>query len=435
MKKVGMPVSDKTKNKTAIYFWAFALLPFFAVSALFLFHSENSLPPVSMMDNPPEMQASIIIGAQGDTMGRYWKVNRTSAKYQDISPYVFDALVSTEDERFHEHSGIDFKSLLRSFSSLGSAGGASTISQQLAKLLFTIEARRRNNTSESNVVLGKLQRLNEKARENIIAVRLESRYTKEELLTMYLNQFDFLYNAVGIENASKAYFNKLPINLSKTEAALLVGMCKNPSLYNPYSFKKKNYSVLAKGKKDLGGYTQKEWCINERKKDSTRSLQRRNQVLFQWLKNSESGNISLKYKITKNEYDSLCMEPIITDYQVVDHKDGLAPYFKEALRKEITELFNTKENGKLKYMREDGIPYDVYNDGLKIYTTIDCRLQKHAEKAVEEHIKTTLQPAFNKNNAGLNNYPFSNSVNKAQFDLIMQNSRKSTQRYKFLIWQ
>ena len=130
------------------------------------------------------------------------------------------------------------------------------------------------------------------------------------------------------------------------------------------------------------------------------------------------------------------MEPIITDYQVVDHKEGLAPYFKEALRKEITVLFNTKnENGKLKYMREDGIPYDVYNDGLKIYTTIDCRLQKHAEKAVEEHIKTTLQPAFNKNNAGLNNYPFSNSVNKAQVDLIMQNARKSTQRYKFLIGQ
>ena len=130
MKKVGLPVSDKTKNKIAVYFWVFALLPFFAVSALFLFQSENSLPPVSMMDNPPEMQASIIIGAQGDTMGRYWKVNRTSAKYQDISPYVFDALVSTEDERFHEHSGIDFKSLLRSFSSLGGAGGASTISQQ-----------------------------------------------------------------------------------------------------------------------------------------------------------------------------------------------------------------------------------------------------------------------------------------------------------------
>ena len=436
MKKVGPPVSDKTKNRIAVYFWGFALLPFFAVSALFLFQSENSLPPVSMMDNPPEMQASIIIGAQGDTMGRYWKVNRTSAKYQDISPYVFDALVSTEDERFHEHSGIDFKSLLRSFSSLGGAGGASTISQQLAKLLFTIEARRRNNTSESNVVLGKLQRLNEKARENIIAVRLESRYTKEEILTMYLNQFDFLYNAVGIENASKAYFNKLPINLSKTEAALLVGMCKNPGLYNPYSFKKKNYAVIAKGKKDLGGDTQQEWCINERKKDSTRALQRRNQVLFQWLKNSERGNISLKYKITKKEYDSLCMQPIITDYQVVDHKEGLAPYFKEALRKEITELFNTKnENGRLKYMREDGIPYDVYNDGLKIYTTIDCRLQKHAEKAVEEHIKTTLQPAFNKNNTGLNNYPFSNSVNKAQVDLIMQNARKSTPRYKFLIGQ
>lgn len=434
MKKDDLATVDKNLKNKVRYFWLFSLLPFFIFVGLFLFQSESSLPPVSMMENPPEIQASIIFGAQGDTMGRYWRINRTSAKFQDISPYVFDALIATEDERFFDHSGVDFKSLLRSVSSFGGAGGASTISQQLAKLMFTIEERKRTDKKLSSFgLLGKIQRINEKARENIISVRLESRFTKEELLTMYLNQFDFLYNAVGIQNASKAYFNKLPNKLTKIESATLVGMCKNPALYNPYSFKLKNYRNKYQNQKNPKDNINT-WCLLEREKDSMRAVQRRNQVLFQWLKNSQDNNSGLRTKLTKEEYDLLCKEPLVITYQVVDHKEGKAPYFKEALRKELSELFKTKNaNGSYKYVREDGIPYDIYNDGLKIYTTIDARMQEHAEKAVDEHIRITLQPLFNSNNANLKNYPFSNSINNEQVESIMRNARKSTLRYKLLM--
>ena len=209
-----------------IVFWSVGLFPFLFIAFLLLFQSESDLPPISMLDNPPELQASLIFGQEGDTLGRYWQINRTSANYKDISPYVFDALIATEDERFMKHSGVDFRSLARSLSSLGRSGGASTIPQQLAKLLFTLQQRQRDEIARANGeektrifrgVFGKLSRLSEKARENIIATRLESIYTKEEIITMYLNQFDFLYNAVGIENAAKVYFNKTPKNLSKNE--------------------------------------------------------------------------------------------------------------------------------------------------------------------------------------------------------------------------
>ena len=176
-------VLSETKRKLFTYvFWAFALFPFLIVASLLLFQSEDDLPPVSMLDNPPELQASLVLGQEGDTIGRYWQINRTSANYKDISPYVFDALIATEDERFMKHSGVDFRSIARSFSSLGRACGASTIPQQLAKLLFTLQQRQRDEIARANGeqsssnysgILGKLNRLNEKAIENIIATRLE----------------------------------------------------------------------------------------------------------------------------------------------------------------------------------------------------------------------------------------------------------------------
>lgn len=444
-KKVKPEFSERTKKYLTIGFWSFAALPFVVITSLLLLQSEEDLPPVEMLDNPPELLASVVYAEDGQTeLGRYWKVNRTSAKYKDISPFVTDALISTEDERFKEHSGVDFKALGRAVVNVGGAGGASTITQQLAKLLFTLQQREREElarasgetiSSGGGGKIGRVfRRINEKARENIIATRLEKRYTKEEIITMYLNQFDFLYNAVGIENAAKVYFNKKPKDLSKEEAAMLVGMCKNPSLYNPYTYKIKNYrrSIAA----DKGISTEavsKEEIMEKRASDSLRAVSRRNQVLYQWLKNSKSGNDALRIQLTQEEYDRLKNKPIIVDYQIVDHKQGMAPYFRESLRKELTDLLREKnEDGSFKYKRADGLPYDIYRDGLKIYTTIDANLQKYAEEAVERHLRENLQTVFDQNNRGLKNWPFTNSISDDQVASIMRTARLNSMRFAVL---
>lgn len=399
------------------------------------------MPPVSMLDNPPELQASLILAENGDTIGRYFKVNRTSTTYKNISPYILDALISTEDERFFEHSGVDFKALARAVSGAGKAGGASTITQQLSKLIFTLQRREREELAK---MTGKkeeidlndniFKRIGEKARENIIATRLEKRFTKEEIITMYLNQFDFLYNGVGIENAAKIYFNKSAKTVTKEEAAMLVGMCKNPSLYNPYTPKIKNYERLIALEKGIDVAKVAKTEIDEKRaKDSLRAVERRNQVLMQWLKNSEKNNPALKHKLSRAEYEILKTKPVVLDYQRVDHKDGVAPYFREALRKELTELFEKKNpDGSLMYKREDGLKYNIYADGLRIYTTLDLRMQKHAEYAVDRHLRNELQGLFNNNFKRLRNPPFSNSLSEDNIALIMQNARRSTDRYRQL---
>lgn len=440
----GLP-EEKVKKMT-YYFWGIAMLPFLIVVSLLLFQSEDDLPPVAMLDNPPELLASVVLASDGETeLGRYWKVNRTSVAYKEISPFVTDALISTEDERFVNHSGVDFRAIGRAVFSFGGAGGASTITQQLAKLLFTLQQREReelarasgeNISSGSSSRIGRIfKRINEKARENIIATRLEKRFTKEEIITMYLNQFDFLYNAVGIENAAKVYFNKRPKDLSKTEAAMLVGMCKNPALYNPYTYKIKNYRAdIAEDKGIDQSEVSQEDISAARAKDSLRAVSRRNQVLMQWLKNSKSNNEALRNKITEEEFNQLKQQPLVVDYQVVDHKQGMAPYFRESLRKELTSLFMQKNpDGSWKYQRQDGTPYDIYRDGLKIYTTIDANLQKHAEEAVERHLKENLQPAFDDNNRSVRNFPFSNDLSKEQVDGIMRTARLNSTRYAALV--
>lgn len=436
---------EKVKKMT-YYFWGIAMLPFLIVVSLLLFQSEDDLPPVAMLDNPPELLASVVLASDGETeLGRYWKVNRTSVAYKEISPYVTDALISTEDERFHNHSGVDFRAIGRAVFSFGGAGGASTITQQLAKLLFTLQQREREElarasgesiSSGSSSRIGRIfKRINEKARENIIATRLEKRFTKEEIITMYLNQFDFLYNAVGIENAAKVYFKKRPKDLNKVEAAMLVGMCKNPALYNPYTYKIKNYRAeLAEEKGIDPSEVNTEDISAARAKDSLRAVTRRNQVLAQWLKNSNSNNEALKNKLTEEEFNSLITQPLVVDYQAVDHKQGMAPYFRESLRKELTNLFMQKNpDGSWKYQRQDGTPYDIYRDGLKIYTTIDANLQKHAEEAVERHLKENLQPAFDDNNRSVRNFPFSNDLSKEQVDAIMRTARLNSTRYAALV--
>ena len=443
MKKSTVSVSKETQKKFIISFWIIMLLPFLLVSSLLLFQPESNLPTVAFLDNPPDSQASAVFAKNNnkeDTIiGRFWMINRTSIRYKDISPYVVDALIATEDERFMEHSGVDFRAIARSISGLGTSGGASTLTQQLSKLLFTLEDRK--NKDESNnfkffrgPFLGKFVRLNEKARENIISKRLEERYTKEEIITMYLNQFDFLYNAVGIENAAKIYFDKTAKKLSKNEAAMLVGMCKNPNRFNPYTYQIKNYRRYYALKENIPQENVTLEQIRDlRNRDSLLALGRRNQVLFQWQKNSVSNNLAIKNKIDYQEFQALKSMPITTRYKSLDHKDGMAPYFRQSLSNEVKELLRSKnKSGNLVYKNKNGEAYDIYRDGLKIYTTINTSLQRHAEYAVEHYIKNELQPAFDKNNNNLNNYPFPNSIGPDMINRIMQNARQSTERYRLL---
>ena len=212
--------NKKTSRALSILMWIGAFSPILLIVAIVYTQNEENLPSVASLENPPEMLASIVLADDGETeLGRYWSVNRTSTKYKDISPHVFDALIATEDERFLEHPGIDFRGVARALLNAGSKGGASTITQQLAKLVFTLENRKRlaslkaQGKENPNASSGLKKRLEEKVIENIIAVRLEERYTKEEIITMYLNQFDFLYNAVGIEMRQKFILIKKPLIL------------------------------------------------------------------------------------------------------------------------------------------------------------------------------------------------------------------------------
>lgn len=436
--------TEKTRKRLNIVLWIGMFSPVLLITIFILKQSDDDMPSVQMLENPPELLASVVYADDGKTeLGRYWKVNRTSVKYRDISPYVIDALIATEDERFEEHSGIDFWAIARAARGMGSAGGASTISQQLAKLLYTLQKRERDAElraagQEVPSRSGIMSRLNEKAKENIIAVRLEKRYTKEEIVTMYLNQFDFLFNAVGIENAAKVYFSKKPNELSMEEAATLVGMVKNPSLYNPYQYQVKNYRSAIAAKNGIDPMRVALSDIRAlREADSLRAHNRRNTVLNQWLKNSKGKNPSLKNYITQAQYDSLTKLPIVITYQIVDHKDGIAPHFRESLRSELKQLFAQKENGKFKYRKKDGTPYDIYEDGLKIYSTINVSMQQYAEEAVRRHLKDDIQPAFSRNNATVKRYPFGDTYNGSPvsdltIDNIMKRARKGSARYELM---
>ena len=434
----------RTLRILTVLLWLGAFSPVLAITFLLMKQPDDEMPSIEMLENPPELLASVVLADDGKTeLGRFWSVNRTSVKYNEISPYVFDALIATEDERFEDHSGIDLKAVARAATSMGGSGGASTITQQLAKLLFTLQERSRiaelkaqgKTVSQPSGKVGRLmKRLDEKAKENIIAVRLEKRYTKEEIITMYLNQFDFLYNAVGIENAAKVYFNKKPIDLTKNEAAMLVGMCNNPSLYNPYTYKNKDYRSTVASRNNIAPSQVTNAQIQELKtQDSLRAIERRNLVLFQWRKNSRNDNPSIKNKLSDEEYETIKSQPIKVDYQVVDHKEGLAPHFRESLRSELSELFAEKnEKGELKYKNANGEAYNVYRDGLKIYTTINVQMQEYAENAVERHLKEDLQPEFDKNNKGLKNYPFTNRISDEVAEQLMNSGRKNSDRYRML---
>ena len=438
--------NKKTRFVLILALWFVALIPFFGILYLrYWVTDEEDLPSLAMLENPPELLATTILADDGKTaLGKYWKINRTSVSYNEISPYVISALISTEDERFMQHSGIDVKAVGRALVNLGKNGGASTISQQLAKLIFTLKQREDKRTAKltqskediekaDGKKMGVLEkRLYEKVQENIIALRLEKRYTKEEIITMYLNQFDFLYNAVGISSASRVYFNCEPKDLTQEQAAMLVGMCKNPGLYNPYSFKVRNYRKIIASNKGIEENQVEQEEIRERyKKDSLRAVNRRNTVLKKWLENSLKGNEALTATITQEEYDDFTAVNLKTDYQPVDHKEGIATYFRESLRKEVQDLLSEKdENGNLKIAKKNGERYNIYEDGLKIYTSINVRMQNNAENAVRRHLGETLQKEFDKNNKRTKNFPFDNRLKEEQIERIMNGAIRRSERYK-----
>lgn len=367
------------------------------------------MPDLEELQSPISRYASQVISSDGKLLGTWSRnENRVFVDYDSISPFVFQALVATEDARFYDHSGIDIKALGRALVKRGimgqkNAGGGSTVTQQLAKQLYSGTAR---NT---------LQRMMQKPIEWVIAVEIERYYTKEEILTLYLNYFDFLHNAVGIKTAANVYFGKSPKQLTLNEAAMLVGMCKNPSYYNPV-------------------------------RNPERCLGRRNTVLEQMLK--------AEY-ITQDEFETYRQESLKLNFHRIDHKEGTATYLREYLRQILmaekpnrnnyrewqeAQFYTDSiawENDPLygwcnKNRKKDGSRYDIYTDGLKIYSTIDSRMQEYAEQSVFGHVALELQPEFNKQRATSPNFPYSQNLTNTQLASILNRAMKQSDRYRVM---
>ena len=337
----------------------------------------GSLPKVDELLNPKNNLATIVYSGDMKILGKYYSENRVNVAFEKIDKDVVNALIATEDVRYYEHNGVDFKALLRSFSGFftgGNKGGGSTISQQLAKMMFPRER------------LNKLELVVRKLKEWIIATQLEKYYTKDEILALYLNKFDFLNLAVGIKSAAQIYFNSNQDSLKIEQAAMLVGMAKNPSLFNPIRHN--------------------EIC-----------LKRRNVVLNQLVKYGYLSSL---------KYDSLKVLPLGLSFRPEDHNDGLAPYFREYLR----DVF-LKNWCKSHINSETEAPYNIYKDGLKIYTTIDSKMQNYAEEAVYEHMND-LQKMFSKECLNKKNAPFAWNISKQEIEGIMNSSVKRSDRYRQL---
>ena len=370
------------------------------------------LPELEDLQNPINRYATQVYSSDGKVLGTWHldKENRVVVPYEKISPYVVNALVATEDERFYEHSGIDFWALGRAIIKRGilgqvEAGGGSTITQQLAKQLYSEKAH------------STLERLMQKPIEWVIAIKLERNYTKQEIIALYLNYFNFLHGADGIKTAANTYFNKEPSQLDICESATLVGLCKNPSLFNPVRYPE-------------------------------RARQRRNVVLAQMLK--------VGY-FTQAQYDKERVKPLKLDFHRIDHKDGTATYFREFLRLYMMAK-RPDRNDESRYpswnqnqyvydsiawetdplygwcnknRKRDGEPYNLYADGLKVYTTIDSRMQQFAEQAMYDHVAHYLQPQFEKENRGKPNAPYSN-LSAKQVASILNRSKTQSERYRVM---
>mgnify|MGYP001083859048 FL=1 len=331
----------------------------------------GELPNIAQIANPDTKLATEIITEDGETLGTFFRENRTAATFDELSPWLGKALVSTEDERFYSHSGVDAKALARAVVYLGSKGGGSTITQQLAKMQYNEPAR--------NLV----ERIGQKLGEWIIAVQLERLYTKDEIIALYLNQLDFLYQAVGINSAARVYFNKKPIDLTIEEAAVFIAMAKNPSLYNP-------------------------------KRYPERTKQRRDQVFVQMVKNG---------MLTVAEKDSLQQIPLQLEFRPQSHTAGLAPYFREYLRGYMKQWIKD-------YEKRTGRELDLYSGGLKIYTTINAEMQQNAEEAVQEHLGN-FQRVFDIIKEDRKYGPFYFDEDPAgNVKRIVDRAMKNTQRYR-----
>ena len=392
--------------KTLIAVFCIILIAFIAIWNGWI----GYMPEVEDLQNPISRFATQVYSADGKVLGtwNFNKENRIVIPYSKISPHLVHALVATEDERFYEHSGIDFFALGRAIIKRGilgqeNAGGGSTITQQLAKQLYTETAR------------STLERMLQKPIEWVIAVKLERNYTKEEIIALYLNYFDFLHNAVGIKTAANTYFNKEPKDLTVTESAMLIGLCKNPSLYNPVRYPE-------------------------------RCTERRNVVLGQMQK---AGYLS------KAEYHQYADEKLKLNFHRTDHKNGLATYFREFLRQYMmatrpdrSDYPSWNQNQFVfdsiawdtdplygwcnKNFKRNGKPYNVYTDGLKVFTTIDSRMQLYAEQAVYNHVAKFLQPAFDKEKAKRPNAPFTKALTPKEIRSILNRSMMGSERYRVL---
>ena len=401
-------MDERTKSKIVKGFWVIVIAPFICLFlALVIVWMFAKIPSFEELEHPDSKQATQIIAQGGEVLTTFHIENRTFVEYEDISPNVINAALATEDIRFYKHAGIDFKGLARVFVKTlalhnSSQGGGSTITQQLAKTLYP-----RPDTSRKLVMVWT------KFKEWITAVKLERNYTKEEIMKMYLNSIFFGSGAYGIQTASETFFSKDPKDLSIEEAATLVGMVNKPTRYNP---------VL----------------------NPEQSLARRNFVIGQMAK--------AKF-ITKAQRDSIQQIPITLNYQVLDHNSGLAPYFRDMLRRDMnaTKPRRSKylypedytcdslrwEQDELygwltKHKKANGEPYNLDKDGLKIYTTINFKMQKFAEEAVAEHLGKDLQKLFRQDLKSKRNAPFSNDVDENTRNLLLNNARKWSDRYRML---
>jgi penicillin-binding protein 1A len=400
-----------SNRKYLIWFWALFSLPFIIVITLFILISKEKLGPMpsfSELENPEYYLAAEVYSEDEVLLGKISIENRTWTEYRDLSPYLVDALIATEDIRYYRHSGIDIRGLARAVIKtilLGqNTGGGSTITQQLAKQLYP------RDTAKVSAFTRTLRLGVSKFKEWQTAVKLEKSYTKEEIITMYLNKYDFLYQAIGIRSAARVYFNTTPDSLNIQEAAVLIGMLKNSSQFNPVRF-------------------------------PDRMLNRRNIVLSQMAKYGY---------LDPAIADSVKKLPLELDFRIEDHNTGLATYLREYLR----NTMRRPEPDRSKYVREssyedalwewdnnplygwcnknkkpDGSHYDIYKDGLKIYTTINSRMQKYAEEALAEHLSKEVQPDFYERAKHFKNPPYSDDLKKEQIDELIMNSLKQSDRY------
>lgn len=407
-----MPMKDTVKKKIIKWFWIIVAAPFailiLAVTFVGLF---AEIPSFEELEHPDNKLATQVIAENGEVLTTFHIENRTYVSYEELSPYLVEAAVATEDARFYEHSGIDMKSLARVLVKTilmqdSSQGGGSTITQQLAKTLYPRRQVDSRIPGWSAVVM-----VQTKLKEWITAVKLERDYTKNEIMDMYLNSIFFGSGAYGVKAASETFFSKEPADLTVEEAALLVGMVNKPTRYNP---------VL----------------------NPDYSLQRRNFVLGQMERNGY---------LTEAERDSLCNIPIQLQYQVLDHNAGLAPYFRDMLRRDMNA--EKPERSEYQYAEDyaqdslrwredpiygwlnknrkpDGSSYDLDRDGLRIYTTINYKMQQYAEEAVDEYLGGHLQNLFDQEVRWKRNKPFANSVDDKTAEMLMQQARRWSDRYR-----